>query len=176
MKRTAIITLAILMAFVLAAPVGAKEHKAGHAQGIRSHHPSARLVGLWNDPRVVEKLELTDTQVQALKDTDYSFREKMIEAKADFEKEQLNLEKIMSQQSLDENAAKKTAGRLSDLHGKMFLMHFDHDLTVRKLLSETQVEKLKKMAPASAEKRAKKMRHMRRTFEPSETEEESSKP
>lgn len=174
MKKIVIISFALLLVLALTLPASAqgrgRHHEFGKGPAHGAMDGKGHLTGLWKDPRVVEGLKLTDDQVTALRETDFAFRERIIQLHSKLKTGQLELEKLMSRTPLKEDAAKKQAKKISDLHGQMFLLRFDHELAVRNVLSADQVSALQKLQPQYADKKkAKRLRREKRSESRNET-------
>ena len=170
MKRAAWISLAVLVVVALAVPVmakgphGVREQRAMFSDSFGppgQHGPG----GLWRDAKLVEHLQLSDEQVESLKQTDFAFRERAISIKAEAEKGQLELDRALSEQNLNESAVKKTAKKLGDLQSQMFVLQVEHKLAVRKVLTDQQVDKLEKLRPPFAREKRRLHRQYMRTFD-----------
>jgi len=110
--------------------------------GMKKHHMSP--LGIWQNPKMVQELGLTDKQVEGLKKADFAHREKCLELKSKLDALHLELEKLFAAESVDE-AAKvlEVVQKISDLKGKLFVQRIESRLAVAKLLTADQVGKLK---------------------------------
>jgi Spy/CpxP family protein refolding chaperone len=109
--------------------------------GMKKHHMS--LLGIWQNPKMVQELGLTDKQVDGLKKADFAHREKCLELKSKLDVLHLELEKLFAAESVDEAKVLEVAQKISDLKGKLFVQRIESRLTVAKLLTADQVDKLK---------------------------------
>jgi len=100
-------------------------------------------LGIWQNPKMVQKLELTDKQVEGLKKADFAHREKCLELKSKLDVLHLELEKLFAAESVDEAKVLEVAQKISDLKGKLFVQRIESRLAVAKLLTADQVGKLK---------------------------------
>jgi Spy/CpxP family protein refolding chaperone len=105
MKAFGIVRLGVAIAGVLlAGTVLAQEPGGGMGQGFGEHRPPMeRALGAqgahgrwWNNPRVVERLKLTDVQRKEFDDIYLAHREKLIDLRASLEKAELALETLVS--------------------------------------------------------------------------------
>jgi Spy/CpxP family protein refolding chaperone len=96
-------------------------------------------LGIWRDPQMIQKLELTIEQVKQLRDADFTFREKHLELKAQLEDYRLKMDKAFSDDTVDSLAV---AEKISDVKGKMFVQKIEACLAVGKLLNADQIKKL----------------------------------
>jgi Spy/CpxP family protein refolding chaperone len=109
--------------------------------GMKKNHMSP--LGIWQHPKIVQKLELTDEQVEGLKKADFAHREKSLESKSKLDALHLELEKLFAAKSVDEAKVLEVAQKISDLKGKLFVQRIESRLAVAKLLTADQVGKLK---------------------------------
>jgi Spy/CpxP family protein refolding chaperone len=109
--------------------------------GMKRHHMSP--LGIWRNPKIVEKLGLTDEQVKALREADFARREKHLKLKSQLDGLHLQLEKLFSADTLDEPEVLKLAQKIADLKGKLFIQKIESRLEVGKLLTADQLKKLK---------------------------------
>jgi Spy/CpxP family protein refolding chaperone len=110
--------------------------------GMKKHYMSP--LGIWQNPKMVQELGLTDKQVEELKKADFSHREKCLELKSKLDILHLDLEKLFAAVSVDETKVLEVAQKISDLKGKLFVQRIESRLAVAKLLTADQVSKLKK--------------------------------
>ena len=82
---------AIAGAFV---PGDGRQDKGIDRKGL---HRSA--LGIWRNPQMVQKLELTPEQVKKVREADFTFREKQLPLKAQLESLRLQMEKAFSDES-----------------------------------------------------------------------------
>jgi Spy/CpxP family protein refolding chaperone len=109
--------------------------------GMKKHHVSP--LGIWQHPKMVQKLELTDKQVEELKEADFAHREKSLELKSKLDALHLELEKLFAVKSVNEAKVFEVTQKISDLKGKLFVQRIESRLAVAKLLTADQVGKLK---------------------------------
>ena len=105
MKAFGMVRLGVAIAGVLlAGTVLAQEPGSGMGQGFGEHRPPMeRAFGAqgahgrwWNNPRVVERLKLTDVQRKEFDDIYLAHREKLIDLRASLQKAELALETLVS--------------------------------------------------------------------------------
>lgn len=107
----------------------------------RSHHRSA--LGIWQDPKLIQKLELTEEQVRQLRDADFNFREKQLILKAQLGSLHLQLDKAFSDDIVDNAAVLQLAKKISDIKGTMFIQDIESRLAIGKFLNPDQIHKLR---------------------------------
>ncbi|RZB37936.1 MAG: hypothetical protein SRB2_00643 [Desulfobacteraceae bacterium Eth-SRB2] len=109
--------------------------------GMKRHHMSP--LGIWQNPKMVQELGITDKQVEGLKKADFAHREKCLELKSKLDVLHLELEKLFAAESVDQAKVLEVAQKISDLKGKLFVQRIKSRLAVAKLLTADQVGKLK---------------------------------
>jgi Spy/CpxP family protein refolding chaperone len=109
--------------------------------GMKKHHMSP--LGIWQNPKMVQELGLTDKQIQGLKKADFAHRGKCLELKSKLDALHLELEKLFADESVDEAKVLQVTQKISDLKGKLLVQRIESRLAVSKLLTADQVGKLK---------------------------------
>jgi len=107
----------------------------------RGHHRSA--LGIWRNPRMVQKLGLTAEQVKQLRDADFTFREKRLGLKEQLDGLRLQMDKAFSDDVVDNTAVLALAQKISDVRGKLFVQNIESRLALGKILNADQIKKLK---------------------------------
>jgi Spy/CpxP family protein refolding chaperone len=100
-------------------------------------------LGIWRNPQMVQKLELSEKQANQLRDADFTSREKQLELKAQLDRLRLQMEKAFSGDSVDDNAVRHLAEKIAGVKGDLFVLNVESRLTVGKILSADQMDKLK---------------------------------
>ena len=121
--------------------------------GMKKHHMSP--LGIWQNQKMVKQLGLTDKQIQGLKKADFAHRGKCLELKSKLDVLHLELEKLFAAESVDQAKVLEVAQKISDLKGKLFVQRIESRLTVAKLLTADQVDKLKMFRSHHPEHRGK---------------------
>lgn len=158
MKRGIIITLSILIiAGLIAIPAMAQHESRRHMRhGVFNQEgmgPGSHHMPIWKNQMAIAKLGLTEDQITSLKEHDFDFKEKAISKKADLEKAQLELQKQMSRYPINENKARQAAQKVAQAQSDMFLLHVDHQLGIKKLLTQEQINEMESMTPHQHHKR-----------------------
>ncbi|RZB33676.1 MAG: hypothetical protein SRB2_03787 [Desulfobacteraceae bacterium Eth-SRB2] len=109
--------------------------------GMKRHHVSP--LGIWRNPKMVQELGLTDEQVKGLREADFAHREKRLQLKSKLDGFHLEMEKLFSADSVDEEKVLQVAQKISELKGKLFVRRIESRLAVGKLLTADQLKKLK---------------------------------
>lgn len=108
----------------------------------RSRHHRLAL-DIWRNPRVIEKLKLTENQVSQLRDLDFSHREKMLPLKAQIEAAHLKMDKAISSGNVDRKLVLTLAKKTADLKGKIFVRRIEAQLEFKEILTAEQINELK---------------------------------
>jgi Spy/CpxP family protein refolding chaperone len=127
MKRMALSNM-ILIAFILA-PITA----------FGKDMPSGKW---WHIPRVVKQLNLDEAQIAQLDDAFYKSRLNLIQLKADLEREQIELERLIENKTLDENAALEQYKKLEQARVKLGIERFRFILKIRKIVGYERFQEL----------------------------------
>lgn len=140
---TGLMALLITVCFVPAmagafGPGDGCQNRGFHGKG---HHRPA--LGIWRNPKVVEKLGLTQEQVKQIRDTDFAFREKRLALKAPLDSLRLQMDKAFSEDVVDDTIVLETAKKISDVKGKLFIQKIEARLALGKILNADQINKLK---------------------------------
>jgi Spy/CpxP family protein refolding chaperone len=125
----------------------AQMHRGGMMQG--NHHKM-----------MMEKLNLTDSQKEAVEDLHFSHKREMIDLKADLEKKELDMQELLSKGNYtrDDYLAKVKA--ISSAKEKMALVKANHRMDVYDLLTEEQRKTFNEMKGHMGNKmKMKKMKH-----------------
>jgi Spy/CpxP family protein refolding chaperone len=109
--------------------------------GMKKHHGS--LLGIWQNPKMVQELGLTDEQVKGLRQADFAHREKQLQLKSKLDGLHLEMEKLFSADPVNESDILQLAQKISDLKGKLFIQRIESRLALGKLLTADQLKKLK---------------------------------
>ncbi len=138
--------LVVLLITACLTPVIAEAFAPGygkHEKGFDRKDPHRPVLGIWRDPQMVQKLELTAEQVEQVRDADFTIREKKIELKAQLDSLRLQMDKAFSDDIVDDTAVLALAERISEVKGKLFIQKIEARLTFGKLLNTAQINKLK---------------------------------
>jgi Spy/CpxP family protein refolding chaperone len=144
------IMVLVLAAFFMAAGflpamAGGYATKASWQKGgmerSRHHRP---VLGLWQDPEMVQQLELTEQQVKKLRDADFTSREKRLELKARLDRLHLEMDKAFSAEAVDQEAVLQLAENIAEARGSLFIQDVESRLAIGKILNADQMDKLKR--------------------------------
>ena len=140
---TGLIVLLITVCFIPAiagafAPGDGRQDKGIDRKGL---HRSA--LGIWRNPHMVQKLELTAEQVKKVREADFTFREKQLPLKAQLESLHLKMDKAFSDDNVDNAAVLSLAEQISNVKGDLFVQQIESRLALGKILNADQIEMLK---------------------------------
>jgi Spy/CpxP family protein refolding chaperone len=116
---------------------GGEKGKGFHGKG---QHRSP--LGIWRNPQMVEKLALTDEQVDQLRGLDFSHREKKQTSKAELDSLRLQMDKAYTEENVDKAVVRQTAEKIADVKGRMFMERTEARLALQDILTAEQMDKL----------------------------------
>lgn len=90
-----------------------------------------------------DELELTDQQIEQFEEMKYERRLASIDLRANLEKEQIEMERLMSADNLDRKKIMSQAEKVADLQKEMHLARIEGKLDMMEILTEEQREKMK---------------------------------
>ena len=144
-KRAGIGVMAILITICFVPAMAGAFAQRGGERGIGFHekgqHPST--LGIWRNKQMIEKLELTDGQVDQLRDLDFTHREKQQVLKTQLDSLRLQMDKAFTEVNVDKAAVRQTAEKMAEVKGSMFIEKIDSRLALEEILTDDQVDKLK---------------------------------
>jgi Spy/CpxP family protein refolding chaperone len=122
----------------------------GPGAGFGEHRPPMeRMLGprgahgrWWNDPQVIEKLNLTDDQRKAMDDILQQHREKLIDMRANVEKAEVGLEPLMSADQPNESAILSQIDRVAQTRAELEKANARFLLALRAKLTPDQWKQL----------------------------------
>jgi Spy/CpxP family protein refolding chaperone len=120
------------------------------AEAMRDGPPPGRW---WRTPEMSAALELSQADRDALDELYVQNRRSLIDVKNDLDKERFELENILEQQILDEQAAVKQFKKIERIREKLSMERFRYLLEVRKILGHERHLKLVNMAREFHDKR-----------------------
>ncbi len=101
--------------------------------------PSGRW---WRTPRIVKALNLTGSEIQKLEKAFGKSRREMIRLKNKVEKEQFELESMMGQRNLKEDAIRKQNRKLEKARSDLADAKFDFVIDVRRIIGHARFQQL----------------------------------
>ena len=133
-----LITVCFVPAMAGAFATGNGERGKGF-DGKGQHRSPLRI---WRNPQMVEKLQLTDQQVDQLRDLDFAHREKQQALKAQLDSLRLQMDKAFTDDNVDKTAVRQVAEKLSNARGSMYLEKTEARLAFQDILTADQIDKL----------------------------------
>ena len=97
---------------------------------------------VWNNPKIVEDLGLSDEQVGKLKDADFTLKENHLELRAQIDQLNLEMEKAFSEKPINDSQVLELANKMNEIRSRLFIDRVDSRLKMTKILTEEQLEKL----------------------------------
>ncbi len=149
MKRTLAAILATLLFSVLGfAQAGARAPMARmvakQRAGMMAGNPLAPGMGAWwKNSAVAKALNLTDDQQQQLEKNFMDYRLKLVDLRADLERQQILLQPLMDANQLDEAAISKQLDAVIAARGRLEKTNGMMNVSLRKVLTPEQWQKLK---------------------------------
>lgn len=103
------------------------------------------IIGRLLSPQAIEKLELTDEQVDKLEDLRSSLEKEALEIKQEIERAQLELKQLMREDEPSESKIKAKVREIGSLRTDLQLLHVDAFFKARSILTDEQIEKIKSL-------------------------------
>ena len=154
---TAFFIPAIAGAFV---PGDGKPDKGYHRKD--RHRP---VLGIWRNPQMVQKLELTAEHVKQLRDVDFTFRERRLGLKAQLDSLRLQMDKAFTDDVIDDTAVLALAEKISDVEGKLFIQKIESRLAFGKILNADQINNLKLYEAEKTSSKARQKTNFSKSFD-----------
>ncbi len=126
---------------------------AGMGPGFAQHRPPMERTMLppgtfgrwWNNPRMVERLKLTDDQRKAMDQILYEHREKLIDLRANLEKAELAMEPLMNADQPDRAAMEAQINKVVEARAALERANSMFLLDIRMKLTADQWKQLRDM-------------------------------
>ena len=113
----------------------------------------------WTNPRVIERLALSDAQVEALDELMFESGERTIDLRAALDKVNLKLGRLLEKDPLDSAALEEATGRVIEIRCALFEEELRTRTEVAKLLDAEQRIKLRNLHQRlEAQRRDKRQR------------------
>lgn len=113
-------------------------------RGMGSCMMSMRGAGfcVWNNPEMVEKLELTDEQVNGLKEADFALREKLLEKRSQMNHLKLEMQKAFAKQNTNDSEILELGEKMAGIQSEMFMNRVESRLELKNILTDEQFQML----------------------------------
>jgi periplasmic protein CpxP/Spy len=150
MKASTAGKLILAVAGVLIAGVAAGAQGYGGGQGVgqgfgvhrpameRAFGPMGASRGWWNNPRIVERLKLTDDQRKAMDEILLQHREKLIDLQANLQKAELDMQPLMSADTPNDAAIEAQIDKVVQARGELERANARFLLAIRDKLTPEQ--------------------------------------
>jgi Spy/CpxP family protein refolding chaperone len=112
---------------------------------VRAFGPEGAHKGWWNNPRMVDRLKLTDDQRKAMDDIMLEHREKLIDLHANLEKAELTMLPLMSADTPNDAAIKEQIDKVVQARGDLERADSLFLLAIRDKLTPDQWKQLRTM-------------------------------
>jgi Spy/CpxP family protein refolding chaperone len=129
------------------APGGPSPHSGKGPHMMMMRHEMGKW---WQNPDVVSKLQLNDSQISQLNQVFYNHKMKLIDYGADMEKQDLKLQTLLDADQPDEGQVSAQVDQVLAARGKLEREFTMMNLNLRKQLSLEQWRQLKTMRGADA--------------------------
>jgi len=152
MKSLAKTLMGVALALVLAGAAGAQPGP-GEGPGFGMHRPPMeRMLGAggvagrwWNNPKVMERLKLTDDQRKEMDQILLEHREKLVDMRAGVEKAELAMEPLVGADQPNEQAILAQIDRIAQARAELEKANARFLLAIRAKLTPEQFKELKSM-------------------------------
>ncbi len=139
---TVFLTVSIVPSAMGAPPWdGSRGQRGGDKRGQRQDRA---ILGIWNSHQAIERLGLSEDQVQQLRDADFASREKRLALKTELDKLRLQMDKAFAQDGADQKTVRQLAQKVADTQGKMFVQKTEDRLSLESILTADQVQKMER--------------------------------
>lgn len=102
----------------------------------------------WWDSPVAKDLNLTDAQTRQIRQTVREYRKRLIDARANMEKAEIDLEDIFNEDTIDQRRGQEAVERLGSSRAELTKAMSEMSLRLRAILSVDQWNELQKRRPA----------------------------
>ncbi len=138
-----VMVLLITICFVPAMAGAFAQGSGERGKGFDGKGQHRSHLGIWRNPQMVEKLQLTDQQVDQLRDLDFAHREKHQALKAQLDSFRLLMDKAFTDDNVDKASVRQTAEKMAEVKGSMFVEKIDSRLDLEEILTVDQIDNLK---------------------------------
>jgi Spy/CpxP family protein refolding chaperone len=121
----------------------------------------------WIDPDVIERVGLTELQIDQIDQIAFDWKEQKIDLKAEVERAELEVWRLLDRDVIDEEAAEEAVDEMVDARCALERGEQEHRLEVAKVLNREQRQELMRM---KEEFKLKMMKRWKRSSERSEKE------
>ena len=149
-KSTCIVVMLVVSVFIVASIVPSMAGASpwsdpnGNRRGMPRKGYPRQALNLWQNQQLIEQIELTEEQVQRLRDADFSSREKQLELRTRKDQLQLQMVKLFSHKKRHSKAVRQLAQKIADIKGQIFVHQVEDRLMLETILTSDQIMKLKR--------------------------------
>lgn len=145
MKTNVLLTVAGVATICVASTVFGQPpregRRAGGGEGMEGHEPLiSRIV---DNPKIAERLGLSDEQVDALRKESYSAREKEIKLRAELELAGLEQAKLLTSKEVDEDSLMQAVEKTGKIRTELAKLRVKQLLVIKETLSEEQLNQIR---------------------------------
>ena len=95
--------------------------------------------------KVTDKLNLTDEQINSLKDIQYNFQKAVIGLRADLQSSRLELRHLMMQENANQKEIANLVDKIGETQKKLLKQRVDRNLAMKSILTPEQFQKFMQM-------------------------------
>ena len=125
-----------------APPAFSWQGEAGERVFFQARHPGPELGKWWKDSKIAAELKLTPTQITQIEQSFFDHRLKLIDLRADLEREETRLQPLMEADQVDEAKVSAQIDLVLAARGRLEKAHTMMMLALRRSLSVEQWKKL----------------------------------
>ncbi|HET7289435.1 MAG TPA: hypothetical protein VFJ67_03270 [Thermodesulfobacteriota bacterium] len=96
----------------------------------------------WKNPKIVQEMELTEDQVDAIEDIFNSYREQIIDSQKELKKEEVHLLDILRKPECSRDEVMQITDNIEDLRANLTRIKVDMLLKIKNVLTSEQEETL----------------------------------
>jgi Spy/CpxP family protein refolding chaperone len=106
---------------------------------------------IWNNPQIVEDLELTDEQIDKLKEADFAMKENHLELRSQLNRLNLEMQKAFSEETVNDPEVLELANKMAEIRSKLFMDRVEARLKMTKILTDDQFKKMQTLQQRNPE-------------------------
>ncbi len=148
MKRSHMIIGTALVALIALPVVGIADHggfgkQRGHDRGMHQKRGAKSGAGIERLIRNAESIGLSEQQVEQLRSLQVDHRVEAIDRRAELAKAKVQLRSLMRDDESVRDDVMSAIDRVTELHGNLAKMGYDHRISVREVLTDEQRETIR---------------------------------
>jgi Spy/CpxP family protein refolding chaperone len=131
--------------FVVPSLAWAYRHGPGKwERGMGSCMMSMRGTGfcVWNNPEMIEKLNLTDEQLNHLKEADFALRKNFLEKRSQMNHFKLEMQRAFAQENINDSEILELGKKMAGIQSEMFMNRVESRLELKNILTDEQFKML----------------------------------